>query len=322
MLPIRDLNPSENYPVVNNTIIGICIVVFIIELSHGANMSRFLYNYGLVPARYTRPEIAAYFPLPLQVFSFISFMFLHGGFFHLIFNMWFLYVFGDNIEDDLGHGKYLLFYLLCGLASGVAQFMFYPTANVPTVGASGAIAGVMGAYLIRYPAAKVLTLVPLIFIPFFFEVPAFFFLGLWFLMQVLNATMTGAGGSGVAWWAHVGGFVAGIALLKLFGQMPTKADIKRSAGFTAKRKTPRLQIIRPSGPGSEPDLHGELVITQLEGITGTTKTVNIPWGFQSRLYRVVVPPGTRSGAKLRLKGLGRQSADGTRGDLLLKVIAQ
>lgn len=126
----------------------------------------------------------------------------------------------------------------------------------------------------------------------------------------------------MAWWAHVGGFVAGVALLKVFGAMPAGGVAQRPAGVTAKKKTPRLQVIRPHGPANDPNLYGEMVITHLEGIAGTTKTVNIPWGFQSRLYRVVVPPGTQTGTKLRLKGLGKRFSDGTRGDLFLKVVCQ
>ncbi|MDY6832108.1 MAG: rhomboid family intramembrane serine protease [Thermodesulfobacteriota bacterium] len=321
MLPIRDSNPSRTVPVVNNTIIGICVVVFLIELGQGSGFDKFLYLYGLVPARYSVPEMAAYFSFFQQAFSFLSFMFLHGGFWHILFNMWVLYIFGDNIEDRLGHGRYAAFYLLCGLASGLAHMIPNIQSTVPVVGASGAIAGVMGAYFILYPRAKVLTLVPLLFIPLFFEIPAFFFLGFWFVMQVLSAAGSSGGiaGGGVAWWAHVGGFVAGIVLLRMFKVMPAQALSERPTNITTRRKSPRIQVIHPTGPGNDPNLYGDITITSLEGITGATKTVNIPWGFQSRLYKVAVPPGTKSGATLRLKGLGRIAPDGTRGDLFLKV---
>ncbi len=318
MLPIRDLNPSRTYPVVNNLIIGICVLVFLVELGQD-DFERFIYLYGLVPARYTVPEISVYFSLGSQVFSFFSFMFLHGGFWHIISNMWVLYIFGDNVEDTLGHGRYALFYILCGLASGLVHIMTNYYSQMPVVGASGAIAGVMGAYFVLFPGARVLTLVPLFIIPFFFEIPAYFFLGIWFFIQLLNATGPAGSIGGVAWWAHVGGFLSGIFLLKMFNVTPVKERPAEREGITARRKTPRIQVVHPSGPAEDPNLYGEIAITPLEGLTGTTKTVNVPWGFHSRLYRVVVPPGTKPGSTLRLKGLGRILPDGTRGDLYLKV---
>ncbi|OQX60796.1 MAG: rhomboid family intramembrane serine protease [Desulfococcus sp. 4484_241] len=318
MLPIRDLNPSRTYPVVNNLIIGICVLVFLVELGQD-DFERFIYLYGLVPARYTVPEISVYFSLGSQVFSFFSFMFLHGGFWHIISNMWVLYIFGDNVEDTLGHGRYALFYILCGLASGLVHIMTNYYSQMPVVGASGAIAGVMGAYFVLFPGARVLTLVPLFIIPFFFEIPAYFFLGIWFFIQLLNATGPAGSIGGVAWWAHVGGFLSGIFLLKMFNVTPVKERPAEREGITARRKTPRIQVVHPSGPAEDPNLYGEIAITPLEGLTGTTKTVNVPWGFHSRLYRVVVPPGTKPGSTLRLKGLGRILPDGTRGDLYLRV---
>ncbi len=309
MIPLRDSNPSRNYPVVNNLIIGTCIAVYLMEISAPGGMAGFIQAYGLVPAR-------------LHPFAFFSFMFLHGGFLHLLSNMWFLFIFGDNIEDQLGPVRYLVFYLLCGLASGLAHLLLNTGSPVPTVGASGAIAGVMGAYLLLFPHARVLTLVPLIFIPFFFEVPAVFFLGLWFVMQLLNAAQTSAGAAGVAWWAHVGGFVAGIVFLRVFKQVPARGISDNFKQMTARKTSPRLQVIRPGGGSHDPHLYGQLVITSEEAAAGTTKTVNIPWGFHSRLYRVIVPPGTRAGAKLRLKGLGKRLPDGTTGDVFLKVICK
>ncbi len=307
MIPLRDANPSTNYPVVNNLIISTCVVVYLVELSAPGGMGQFVHKYGLVPAR-------------LHPFAFLSFMFMHGGFWHLLSNMWILYIFGDNIEDHLGSARYLAFYLLCGLVSGLAHILLHSgSPGVPVVGASGAIAGVMGAYMLLFPHAKVLTLVPLIFIPFFFEVPALFFLGLWFAMQLLNAASSSGISSGVAWWAHVGGFLAGMALLRMFKNIPHQGMSEEVKKFTAKKKTPRLQVVRPGGGAADPNLYGQLIITNLEAMTGATKTVNIPWGVQSRLYRVIVPPGTKPGARLRLKGLGKRLADGTVGDVYLKV---
>jgi len=142
-------------------------------------------------------------------------MFLHGGWLHLIMNMWTLWLFGPTIEDRLGRGSYLAFYLACGVAAAVAHVVFNPSSTVPALGASGAIAGVLGCYLRLFPWARVIVLVPVLFLPLFFEVPAFLFIGLWFLIQVLQGTaelLTASTGAGVAWWAHVGGFVAGLAL--------------------------------------------------------------------------------------------------------------
>ena len=177
MIPIRDTIRAETYPIVNGLIITVNVLFFFVELSQGERLNRFIYIYGLVPARYAIPQISAYFTSGQQVMSFLTFMFLHGGFLHLIGNMWFLYIFGDNVEDRLGHFRYLVFYLLCGLASGVSHLVINWHSKVPTIGASGAIAGVMGAYFILYPRAKVLTLVPIFFFFQFFELPAFVFLG-------------------------------------------------------------------------------------------------------------------------------------------------
>jgi membrane associated rhomboid family serine protease len=215
MIPLRDTIRSKNYPVVNTTIIIINIVVFLVELSKGDQLRQFIFTYGLVPARYTVPSMAADFTSGQQIFSLLSFMFIHGGFFHLLGNMWSLYIFGDNVEDRLGSFRYLLFYLLCGFASGIAHLVLNWHSQVPTIGASGAIAGVMGAYMISFPRSKILTLIPMfIFFPLV-EVPAVFFLGVWFLFQFLNAAST-AGQGGIAWWAHIGGFIFGIIFLQLF----------------------------------------------------------------------------------------------------------
>ena len=165
MIPIRDTIPSKNYPVVNNTIIGINVVVYLVQISLVPDLNRFVYIYGLVPARYSIPQITSYFTTGQQIFSLFSFMFVHGGFWHLLGNMWSLYIFGDNVEDRLGPFLYLVFYLLCGITSGLSHLIINLNSNMPTIGASGAIAGVMGAYLILHPNAKILTLIPIIFIP-------------------------------------------------------------------------------------------------------------------------------------------------------------
>ena len=194
MFPIRDINPSKNYPIVNSSIIGINIVIYLVQLSQGAELDRFIYVYGLVPARYSVPQISSYFTSFQQLFSFISFMFLHGGFFHILGNMWSLYIFGDNVEDHLGPFRYILFYLLCGLASGCSHLFININSNIPTIGASGAIAGVMGAYVVLHPNSRILTLIPILFFPWFIEIPALFFIGIWFLLQLLNAAGSQGGG--------------------------------------------------------------------------------------------------------------------------------
>jgi membrane associated rhomboid family serine protease len=291
-----------------------------LQLSRNADIERFIYIYGLVPARYSIPQIAAYFSTGQQVFSFLSFMFLHGGFWHLLGNMWFLYIFGDNVEDRLGHGRYLIFYLVCGMTSGLSHLLLNFNSNVPTIGASGAIAGVMGAYFILYPRAKVLTLVPILIIPFFFEIPAYFFLGFWFLLQFLNATASSGAGGGIAWWAHIGGFIFGIIFLKLFRTLPDTGVSDVISRATEKKRTDRLQVIRPVHlDGSDPNLYGTIDVSSHEASRGTQKIVNIPWGGQKRLIRVIVPGGIEDGGILRLKGQGRLMPDGRRGDLLLKV---
>lgn len=322
MIPIRDTSPSKSVPVVNYCLIGVNIVFYLMQMTQGEELNRFIYFYGLVPARYFVPQLSEYFSLGQQGLSFLTFMFLHGGFMHLLGNMWSLYIFGDNIEDRLGPFRYLVFYLLCGLASGLSHLFLNTHSNVPVIGASGAIAGVMGAYLILYPGSKILTLIPIIFIPWFIEIPAFIFLGMWFLLQFINAAGSTGQAGGIAWWAHIGGFIFGILFLKLFDALPSSGVSNRFKKVTEKKKTPRLQVIRAGSGGDDAHLYGTIAVTQFEAMTGTRKLVNIPWGFQKRLYRILVPPGIHDGQILRLKGLGKKESDGHPGDLMLKVKIQ
>jgi hypothetical protein len=319
MIPLRDTTPTRNYPIVNTTIIGINVVVYFIQLLQSAEIDRFIYIYGLVPARYSVPQIAQYFTTGQQVFSLVSFMFLHGGFWHILGNMWSLYIFGDNVEDRLGPIRYALFYLLCGIASGLSHMMLNLHSNLPTIGASGAIAGVMGAYFLLHPRSKILTLIPIFFIPYFINIPAFVFLGLWFLLQFINAAGSQGLGGGIAWWAHIGGFIFGMLFLKLFSLLPDTGVSNRMRQFTAKKKTPRLQVIRPAGSGNDQHLYGLIKITPYEAAKGTRKLVNIPRGFQKKMFNVKVPAGIQEGNVLRLKGLGQRSGSGEIGDLYLKV---
>lgn len=319
MIPLRDAIPTKNYPVINTAIIGINVLVYLIQIGQGPAMGEFIYIYGLVPARYSLPQFASHFTAGQQVLSFFSFMFLHGGFWHLLGNMWSLYIFGDNVEDYLGPLRYLLFYLLCGVASGLSHLLFNLNSDIAIIGASGAIAGVMGAYFILHPKSRILTLIPIFFIPYFIEIPAFFFLGIWFVLQFINAAASRGSISGIAWWAHIGGFIFGIILLKLFLILPQTGATDKVRRVTAKKKTPRLQLIRPVGTGTDPHLYGTIVITPYEAMMGARKMVNIPQGFQKKLFNVVIPPGVQEGSVLRLKGLGRNYPSPIRGDLYLKV---
>lgn len=319
MIPIRDTIRSETYPIVNLILIAINVLVFFLELSQGQALDRFVFIYGLVPARYSVPQIGDYFTIGQQAVAFLTFMFLHGGVLHLLGNMWSLYIFGDNVEDHLGHFRYLAFYLLCGLASGLSHLALNWHSQIPTIGASGAIAGVMGAYFVLYPRAKVLTLVPIFVFIQFVELPAFIFLGIWFLFQFLSAAGTSAQAAGIAWWAHIGGFIFGIVFLKLFEWLPDVGADKKFRDITQKRTTPRLQVIRPAALGDNPDFYGVVSVSQREALFGARKLVNIALGFRKKTFWLTIPPGVSEGSRLRLKGMGRQLADGQKGDLFLKV---
>jgi membrane associated rhomboid family serine protease len=319
MIPLRDTSQSRNYPVVNTLLIAVNVIVYFIQVAQGPAEERFIFLYGLVPARYSVPQISSYFSAADQWFSLLSFMFLHGGFWHLLGNMWSLYIFGDNVEDRMGPLRYLLFYLLCGWASGVAHLVTNWYSQIPTIGASGAIAGVMGGYLLLYPRARILTFIPILFIPYFIEVPAYFFLGIWFALQFLNALGGSGSAGGVAWWAHIGGFVFGLVLLKGFLMVPELGMTRQVRSSTRRSGTPRLHMVRSTGSGEDRDIHGRLTISPAEAYYGTRKMVTVPWGLQSRIFRVSVPPGVTDGTVLRLPGLGRPLPGGARGDLYLQV---
>ncbi len=206
MIPLYDTLHSRRFPVVNWMLMGANVLVFLYELSlTPAALDRLTRIWGLVPA-----QLLAH-PAALWVTIFTS-MFLHGGWFHVISNMWVLFIFGDNVEDRLGGVRYLVFYLLSGVAAALMEAFILPASRVPTIGASGAIAGVLGAYLILYPRAKIASLVPILFIFTIIDIPAFLFLLFWFVSQLFSGwlTLQGAAGSGVAWWAHVGGFLFGM----------------------------------------------------------------------------------------------------------------
>ena len=229
MIPLRDANPSYTTPLVTYALILINALVFFYQLSLGEDLSTFFSYFAVIPAKYFYLAGADGFNLFERFYPFFTSQFLHGGFFHIIGNMWFLWIFGDNIEDRLGHFKFIAFYLLCGLAAGLAHAYTNPASQIPTVGASGAIAGVMGAYTILFPRARVKTLIPIFYYFHIVDLPAFLFLGIWFLMQFLSGAASLAAGvaaGGVAWWAHIGGFVVGVVLIliipkrKLRSQFP------------------------------------------------------------------------------------------------------
>ncbi len=223
MFPIKDDNPTEIFPLFTLLIIGVCTAVWI--MIQGAGMSEpalvgSVCELGAIPAEITgRGGLGGQCRFGGLTWSALfTSMFLHGSWMHLIGNMWFLWIFGNNIEDSMGRLRFLLFYVLTGLAAAVAHLISAPASLVPVVGASGAISGIMGAYLVLYPKARVLTLVPLGFILRVWPIPAWVMLGYWFLLQALSAAATPAqaDGGGVAFWAHVGGFVAGVVLVKPF----------------------------------------------------------------------------------------------------------
>ncbi len=221
MFPIQDSVPSRSVPVVTRALILTNAVFFFFELMlprHG--LEQLFYLFGLVPARFIHPDWAAYVGFPADAYwSILTHQFLHGGWFHIIANMWTLWIFGDNVEDRMGSLRFAIFYLLCGSIAGVTQVLTNPDSTLPSVGASGAIAGVLGAYLMFFPTARLILLFPVFFFPFFFEVPAVLYLVLWFLIQLFSGVAALAGPQevgGIAWWAHVGGFVSGVLLCRLF----------------------------------------------------------------------------------------------------------
>jgi len=204
MLPIRDDIPSSRFPAVTVGIIAVNVLVFLQELKLGSRLDDMLVEFAIIPARYTVPDVARLFSLPQQVFALFSSMFLHGGWLHLLGNMWTLWIFGDNVEDRLGRVRYLGLYLAGGLAAALLHIFTNAGSGVPTIGASGAIAAVMGAYFRFYPHARIQTLVPPFFFGPYFVLPAVLFLGWWFLLQFFNGALSlhasGQGFSGVAWW--------------------------------------------------------------------------------------------------------------------------
>jgi membrane associated rhomboid family serine protease len=215
MIPLHDDNPTTLRPIVTVSLIGLCILVFLWQLSLGAKgFEAAVLRLGVIPAALFGEEPPPG-PVPATITIFTS-MFLHGGFMHLAGNMLYLWIFGNNVEDAMGHGRFVVFYLLCGVAAVFAQALPQPDSTIPMIGASGAISGVLGAYLLLYPHARVLVGIPLGFILHTVYLKAGWVLGFWFVFQVLNSMLAPAGQGGVAWWAHIGGFVAGMILVPFF----------------------------------------------------------------------------------------------------------
>lgn len=227
MIPIRDDIPARRYPIVTVMIIGVNVLVFLYQLALPQRaLQDFVWRFAMVPARW---EILGGDPgtiLSVMGTTILTSMFLHAGFLHVIGNMWFLWIFGDNVEDRMGPFRFAVFYLLCGVLASLTHLLFNIDSRIPTVGASGAVAGVLGAYVVSYPFARIHTIIPLGFFFPIIELPALVMLGVWFLMQILSGTLSAGAApeeaGGVAFWAHVGGFLAGMALIGVFAKEPVR----------------------------------------------------------------------------------------------------
>jgi membrane associated rhomboid family serine protease len=221
MLPIRDTIPARNPPIATWTLIIVNVLAFLLELTMAPpELDYFARLFGIVPARYMHAEWAAAVGLsPSTYWPFLTSMFLHGSGLHLLGNMWTLWIFGDNVEDRMGPGRFVAFYLICGLIAAIVHVVTNPDSTLPTLGASGAIAGVMGAYFLLFPHSRIIVMFPVLFLPLFFELPAVTYLAIWALSQVFSGSLSLAVADsvgGIAWWAHVGGFAAGLILQFFF----------------------------------------------------------------------------------------------------------
>ena len=216
MIPLKDLTPRRSFPFITLLLIIVNLLVFIHQVTLSPRAAdAFIKTYGLVPWKIQSALAGRHYTYEEALLPLFTCMFLHGGFFHILGNMWFLWIFGGNVEDRFGSFSYLLFYVVCGIGSGVAQVAFSWGSHIPSVGASGAISGVLGAYIVFFPGSRILSLVTLFIIWFMARIPAVIFIGLWFVMQFLSGVgslaQTGdSSAGGVAWWAHVGGFLLGV----------------------------------------------------------------------------------------------------------------
>ena len=227
MFPLQDSIPSRTVPIVTLLLITVNCFVFALELACPEPfLEKLIYYFGIVPARFTSATWGHEFGVTTNSFwPFLTSMFLHGGWIHIISNMWTLWIFGDNVEDRMGHLRFFIFYLLCGIVAGIIHVLVNPHSAVPTIGASGAIAGVLGAYFLLFPTSRIIVFFPLfLFWPIFYVMPAFLYLGIWFFLQFFSGTLSllssASAAGGIAWWAHIGGFLSGIAVHRIFIKRP------------------------------------------------------------------------------------------------------
>jgi membrane associated rhomboid family serine protease len=246
MIPLHDLNPTTRKPIVTVALIVTCVLVFLWQSSLGPRQeAAVVYSFGFIPAvLFTDASLPAELVRVPAAMTLLTSMFLHGGFMHLAGNMLYLWVFGNNIEDSMGHGRFLLFYLLCGVAAAFAQALPDPSSEIPMIGASGAISGVLGAYLVLFPHARVHVLIPFGFL-LLHTIRAGWLLGFWFVFQLASGLLSSSAEGGVAFWAHVGGFVAGMALI--FVMRDRRRPIWRSRPSRGRSYMPRVPR-RPPGP--------------------------------------------------------------------------
>ena len=228
MIPLRDTIPSRSFPIVNWLLILANISIFLYEVFvlDTQQAELMIFDFGLIPDKVRFDEIDNLRELRVTILRpFFTNMFLHGGWGHLISNMWILFIFGDNIEDRMGKVRYFLFYILCGLIASFAHFILHRNSAVPAIGASGAISGVMAAYMVMFPKSTIISLVPIIIIPLFIPIPALIYIGIWFFVQLWSGTaslMLSDSATGIAFWAHIGGFIGGLALYRFFDKSKRK----------------------------------------------------------------------------------------------------
>jgi len=234
MFPIRDTVPNRSpFPAATVAIILVNAMIFVFQVMlKDRQLEWLVYAFGIVPRRYTHPLWAAHVGFPDNYWPFLTSMFLHGGWFHIISNMWVLWIFGDNVEDRMGPIRFIIFYLICGIAAGVVHVATNGASTLPVIGASGAVAGVLGAYVVLFPLARIVVLIPIFFYPLFVEIHAFVFMLIWFLSQFFNgalALMEPGQVGGIAWWAHIGGFGTGLVLHRFF--LARRPRDRMSLGF-------------------------------------------------------------------------------------------
>ena len=216
MIPLKDRNSRKRFPLVTILLIAVNVLIFLYQLSLGIKLEGFFHNFSVTPNQIYQ-ALHSEVLRPFVLFTLVTSLFMHGGWLHLCGDMLYLWIFGDNVEDKLGRIRFLFFYLLCGIAASALHVYLEPTSNIPTIGASGAISGVLGAYVILFPHARVLTLIPIFIFIQIVEMPAYIILGFWFALQFFNGIVSlrnaTIGIGGVAWWAHIGGFIAGLLLV-------------------------------------------------------------------------------------------------------------